>query len=87
MAHVAADRSALDRLIEIADAAGRAAMRHYGDCGPVQHKAAGSPVTAADRAAHDFILAELHHWDPGIPVISEEGVVPPYHERARWRRF
>jgi 3'(2'), 5'-bisphosphate nucleotidase len=87
MAHVAVDRNALDRLIDIACAAGRAAMRHYGDCGTIQHKAAGSPVTAADRAAHECIVAELQSWDPGTPVISEEGVVPPYHERAPWRRF
>src|SRR3984893_16437708 len=87
MAPVAVDRNALERLIDIACAAGRAAMRHYGDCGPVHHKAGGSPVTAADRAAHDCIVAELHRWDPGIPVISEEGVVPPYRERARWRRY
>jgi 3'(2'), 5'-bisphosphate nucleotidase len=87
MAYVAADRNALDRLIDIACAAGRAAMRHYGDGGAVQYKAAGSPVTAADRAAHECIVAELRSWDPGIPVISEEGIVPSSHERALWRRF
>jgi 3'(2'), 5'-bisphosphate nucleotidase len=84
---ITASREALDRLTDIAWAAGRAAMRHYGDCGPVEYKAGGSPLTAADRAAHDCIVAELRRWDSSIPVISEEGVLPPYHERALWRRF
>ena len=35
-------------------------------------KADGSPVTAADLAAHRLIVAGLHQLDPGACVISEE---------------
>lgn len=77
----------VERLVEIAHDAGEAAMRFYGRCDGVDEKADGSPVTAADGAAHAAILEALSRWDPSIPVISEESVVPPYEERREWRRF
>jgi 3'(2'), 5'-bisphosphate nucleotidase len=40
--------------------------------GSVQHKADGSPVTAADLAAEKVIGAALDRLDPNLPVISEE---------------
>lgn len=62
-------------------------MRLYGVGPQVDTKADGSPVTAADRAAHRVIVEALARWDPSIPIISEEGVIPPHHERRRWQRF
>jgi 3'(2'), 5'-bisphosphate nucleotidase len=62
-------------------------MRHYGQCEPIADKGFSNPVTAADRAAHDVIVRELAGWTPGVPVISEEGEVPPYAERRNWSRF
>jgi 3'(2'), 5'-bisphosphate nucleotidase len=44
-------------------------------------------VTAADRAAHDVIVAALAAWDPTIPIISEEGELPGPAVRAAWSRF
>ena len=62
-------------------------MRFHGVSPQVDAKTEGSPVTAANRAAQGVIVEALSHWDPSIPVISEEGVVPPYLERRRWRCF
>jgi 3'(2'), 5'-bisphosphate nucleotidase len=42
--------------------------------GMEDHKADGSPVTAADRAAEALIAAALSEIVPGIPVVAEEAV-------------
>jgi 3'(2'), 5'-bisphosphate nucleotidase len=49
----------------------------------VEQKSDDSPVTAADLAAHNVILAGLRALTPDIPVLSEEGVVT-FEERSQW---
>lgn len=49
----------------------------------VEQKSDDSPVTAADLAAHNVILAGLQSLTPDIPVLSEEGVVT-FEERSQW---
>ena len=51
----------------------------------IRAKPDGSPVSAADFASHRAILASLA--PTGIPVISEEGDLPPYAERRAWPVF
>jgi 3'(2'), 5'-bisphosphate nucleotidase len=52
--------------------AGRRIMHYYeADIG-VTFKKDNSPLTAADRAAHDFLLQALQDITPGIDVVSEE---------------
>jgi 3'(2'), 5'-bisphosphate nucleotidase len=77
----------LERLMQIARAAGDAIMPHYASAEAPGVKADGSPVTAADRASHHVIADALDAWDPSIPIVSEEGALPPYAERAEWPRF
>ncbi len=72
-------------LAEIALAAG-AAILACGDRGvDVAQKADSSPVTEADRAAEEIILAELARRFPDCPAIAEEaaagGVVPAVEDR------
>ncbi|CAH0168668.1 3'(2'),5'-bisphosphate nucleotidase CysQ [Roseomonas sp. CECT 9278] len=55
----------------IAQDAGARIMAFYGAAG-VQAKADGSPLTQADLAAHDAILAGLAAACPDLPVVSEE---------------
>lgn len=75
-------------VVQLAEAAGRKALGHYGAADlTVEVKDGGSPVTAADRAAHDVIVAGLAVLAPAVPVISEEGEIPAPETRARWRRF
>jgi 3'(2'), 5'-bisphosphate nucleotidase len=78
---------AFARLERIARAAGVEILRHYTDDIRVDHKSDQSPVTAADHAAHELILRALTEWDPDTPVVSEEGVIPPYDVRSSWTRF
>lgn len=77
----------LEHLVEIARAAGRLAMAHYSTDCAVDRKADGSPVTAADRAAHDYIVRALPALCADVPIISEEAVCPEYDERKMWDRF
>ena len=63
--------------------AGQAIMEVYGreDVG-VEYKGDSSPLTLADKAAHEVILEHLSAT--GIPVLSEEGKHMPFQERQDW---
>ena len=51
----------------------------------VEQKADKSPLTRADRRAHEVIVKRLCQFD--IPVLSEEGKDIPYDERRNWGIF
>jgi 3'(2'), 5'-bisphosphate nucleotidase len=78
---------ALVRLAHLAVAAGHATLQHYHPDVQVEQKSDQNPVTDADRASHAIIVEGLHHWDPSVPILSEEGVVPGDQEREGWDRF
>lgn len=67
----------LSDVVALAEAAGAQIMAIY-NAGPtaVVHKADASPLTAADLAAHDCIVAGLQRLTPDMPIVSEEGCVP-----------
>ena len=48
-------------------------------------KGDNSPLTIADRRAHDVIVNVLE--PTGLPVLSEEGKTIPYQERKDWEYF
>lgn len=50
----------------------------------IENKSDNSPLTRADKAAHKCILRHLDKTD--IPILSEEGKLPPYGERKAWHR-
>jgi 3'(2'), 5'-bisphosphate nucleotidase len=77
----------LEEVAAIATEAGRRILDVYERPFDVQHKDDGSPLTAADRAAHELIVARLAHLTPDIPVLSEESAWIDYRERAAWTRF
>jgi 3'(2'), 5'-bisphosphate nucleotidase len=51
----------------------------------ITKKADQSPLTLADRAAHEVIVSHLKAT--GLPILSEEGRDIPYSERKYWRTF
>jgi 3'(2'), 5'-bisphosphate nucleotidase len=78
----------LEAILAIATEAGRRILDVYDRPDfDVTAKGDGSPLTAADRAAHDVIVARLASVSPGLPVLSEESTDVGYPERAAWRRF
>jgi 3'(2'), 5'-bisphosphate nucleotidase len=59
-------------IMAAAQRAGAAIMDIYGPDMNVRYKADSSPVTDADHASEDILLASLAALMPGVPVISEE---------------
>ena len=77
----------LEKLVSIAEAAGRAILEIYQKDFDVQHKDDQSPLTEADLAAHRLIVAELEKLQPKLPVLSEESASIDFEERRRWLRY
>src|SRR5690606_19737558 len=81
-----ADSSLLTLAIEAALAAGAEIQSVYESPDfNVELKGDGSPLTRADRLAHQAIVKMLA--GSGLPVLSEEGKTIPYDERSSWQRF
>jgi 3'(2'), 5'-bisphosphate nucleotidase len=62
----------IEAVTELARLAGDEIMRRYGGKAPVDRKADGSPVTEADRAAHDVLERGLRDLAPSLGFVSEE---------------
>lgn len=78
----------IKEVCKIAKQAGQAIMSIYGEADfAVETKADKSPLTAADKASHEVIVAGLEKVWPEIPILSEEGADMTYEERREWKRF
>jgi 3'(2'), 5'-bisphosphate nucleotidase len=82
----------LDQLIqpvvEIAARAGDAILTVYNsDDFGVEAKDDKSPLTAADKASHEFIVAALAKLTPDIPILSEESAEISWAERSQWPEY
>lgn len=53
----------------------------------VKEKEDKSPLTDADMASHELILARLTALTPDIPILSEESTIPSFDERASWQTY
>jgi 3'(2'), 5'-bisphosphate nucleotidase len=81
-------QSLLPEVRALVAAAGSAILEVYATAHDVEYKADDSPITRADRAAHDILSAGLQRLTPGIPVLSEES--SDGHEAAvrhGWEQF
>ncbi len=79
--------SMIDPLVALARDAGRAILEVYATDFGVHSKEDASPVTDADLAANDCIIAGLRALTPELPIISEESGLPPYEVRSEWSRY
>lgn len=73
--------------IEAALLAGEQIMKVYDDPAAdfqIEQKADHSPLTIADRRAHEVISRLLQQQTP-FPILSEEGRHIPYAERSAWK--
>ncbi len=88
LAREAEQQRLVGALEQISAAAGAAIMQVYrqSDLG-IEEKSDHSPVTAADKAAHDVIMAGLQCLTPELPILSEEGADIDFAERSGWRRY
>jgi 3'(2'), 5'-bisphosphate nucleotidase len=65
--------------------AGEEILKVYDSDFAVEHKDDRSPLTLADRNAHNIICEMLKELD--LPVLSEEGKAIEYAERSKWDHF
>ena len=73
-----------NRCVEIAREAGRKILQIYNTDFDIEHKDDKTPLTNADMASHDTIVAALSRLTPDIPVLSEESAALPFEQRSRW---
>lgn len=77
----------LTTVCALAATAGDRIMDIYRTAFGVTEKEDRSPLTAADLASHQAIVAGLKQLTPTIPVLSEESAALPFAERRQWSRF
>ncbi len=76
----------MNQVIAIALDAGKAVMEIYEKDFDVEYKEDKSPLTEADKKAHEIITEGLQKISP-LPILSEEGKNIPYEERKNWERY
>ncbi len=78
----------LQDIVALAKTAGEAILEVYSgaDFGTT-YKDEGSPLTLADKAANDIIVAALKTLTPDVPVLSEESKAEPFDVRKSWDRL
>ncbi|WP_020529648.1 3'(2'),5'-bisphosphate nucleotidase CysQ [Flexithrix dorotheae] len=76
----------LEKAKEVAVVAGEKILEvyHSGDFG-AEAKSDNSPLTLADKLAHEAIVAVLKNSE--LPILSEEGKSISYEERSKWEYF
>lgn len=77
----------LDAAVSAALDAGKAVLEVYNSDFAVEHKEDRSPLTLADKRAHEIILKRLASDADSLPVLSEEGKNIPYETRRKWSEF
>ncbi|MCU1718513.1 3'(2'),5'-bisphosphate nucleotidase CysQ [Pseudomonas sp. 5P_3.1_Bac2] len=74
-------------LIALVRQAGAAILPFWRNDVAVTQKSDQSPVTAADLAAHDILVAGLEQLLAEVPVLSEEDADIPLSTRQQWQRW
>ncbi len=77
----------ITELEPVARAAGAAIMAIYSQPFAVEYKSDESPLTAADKGAHEVIVQGLAGLTPDIPVLSEESGPEVMAARHGWSRY
>ena len=75
----------LEPVIVTAINAGEAIIHVYQADFDVEYKRDNSPLTVADKKAHDIISTALNKT--GLPILSEEGKKIPFSVRKKWEKF
>lgn len=77
----------IEPIATLAHEAGEAILEVYATDFVVQSKPDESPLTRADLASQQRIIAKLKDLTPDIPIISEESSLPPFDERRMWQCY
>lgn len=80
------DNKNLDEILVAVRKAGVEIMNIYtSDSFEIETKEDDSPLTRADKAAHNVLVETL--LKTGIPILSEEGEEIPYFKRKNWDQY
>lgn len=77
----------VEDVCQISREAGDAILEIYGSKFTVEDKSDGSPLTLADKKAHQIIEKSLQQLTPDIPVLSEESYTKIGDTRLTWPRY
>ena len=77
----------ISKLLKIAQKAGSAILNVYKSEFNVYTKEDKSPLTEADKQAHEIIKINLENITPDVPILSEEGTEIDYNERSKWHLY
>jgi 3'(2'), 5'-bisphosphate nucleotidase len=77
----------LDAVARIAREAGKAILGVYESDFAVEAKQDASPITEADRRAHEVIRAALEQLPGDRPILSEEARALPWEQRRHWKEY
>lgn len=77
----------LDAAADLAARAADAILAVYATAFTVDTKDDRSPLTEADRRAHEILSAGLATVGDRLPVLSEESASVPYAQRRGWTRY
>jgi len=78
-------RALLAAVLDAVSKASSAILEVYATGHEVEYKADESPITRADRAAHEILADRLARLTPAIPVLSEEAeATHAYAVRGAW---
>ncbi|HHH49308.1 MAG TPA: 3'(2'),5'-bisphosphate nucleotidase [Gammaproteobacteria bacterium] len=86
-APVANPSELLNDIIDLAADAGERILEVYQTDFDITQKEDDSPLTAADMAAHNAIVAGLSILTPELPILSEESAKIPFEERKQWQTY
>lgn len=77
----------LDTVAAIAETAGHSILEVYQTEFAVDAKADASPITEADRRAHEVIQGGLAALPEERPILSEEARAVPWEVRRHWQEY
>ncbi|MDH4944091.1 3'(2'),5'-bisphosphate nucleotidase CysQ [Sulfurimonas sp. C5] len=84
---VTIDKIDLEKIIKIAEKAGKEIMEIYKKDFQVEYKDDKSPLTEADLASNKLICETLMELYPNIPIMSEENKQIEYEIRRNWEYY
>ena len=79
--------SLLSKLLELSTEAGEIIMKFHKHSSDYSTKDDTTPLTAADKASHEFLVNALEKLTPNIPILSEESSHIPFTVRQSWNEY